>query len=74
MKTTLETFCDVFGWQGGTLHQARQRAAVASLKELDRLASRLTADIANISDPRTALEFVQMRTDAHRLHIVGITH
>ena len=71
MKTTLECFCDAVGWQGGTIHQARERFAVASQKEMDKICGYLSANISDISDPREALYFTNKRMEAIGLHCVA---
>jgi hypothetical protein len=70
--TTLQAFCRVFGWQGGTVHDAKRRAAVASPEEMDRLCTLLAREIHNITDPATAGEFLRMRREAIRLHMIAM--
>lgn len=71
MITTLSLCCRSFGWNGGTIHQAKERFAIASLNEMDKLCSLLSANIANVSDPQTALYFLGKRKEAIRLHTIG---
>lgn len=38
MKTRLQLLCEAFGWQGGTIHQANQKAAqVLGMTHFDAL-------------------------------------
>lgn len=67
--TTLELFCKAFGWQGGTIHQAKQRFAIASEAEMNHFCSLLMKELSNISDPRTALWFTSHRLEARGLKI-----
>ena len=69
MKTTLEVFCEVFGWQGGTIHQAKERFAIASAEEMDRMCSALNRQLPDISDADTALWFMTHRREASGLVI-----
>ena len=70
--TTLELFCKTFGWQGGTIHQAKQRFAIASKDEMNRFCSQVTSHLRELTDPETALWFVTHRREAVKLHIRAI--
>ncbi|GEM_PF-5310042 len=72
-RTTLSVFREVFGWHDGTtIEQAWKRLAVASLEELDRLCTRLAAEVDEISDPREALRMIKHRNGMIRLRYAGI--
>ena len=66
-KTTLEIFCKRFGWNGGTIHQAKQRFAIASIKEMDNFCGYITDNLSNISDIDTALWFTKHRLSAIKI-------
>lgn len=68
--TTLELFCQAMGWQGGTIHQAKERFAVASMQEMDKVCGLLADRIGEVSDPETACYFTRKRLEANRLHSV----
>lgn len=74
MLTTLELVCRGFGYQGGTIHQMRQRFSVATMQEMDRVCGLLSDNLRNLSDPQTALEFMTARREAVRLHDVAALH
>ncbi len=66
--TTLDAFCKALGWQGGTIHQARERFAVASMAEMNAVCSVLLKYAGTVTDPRTILYFLGKREHAARLH------
>jgi hypothetical protein len=68
MRTTLELFCYAMGWQGGTIHQAKDRFAVSDLKTMDRVCGFLADNSSKISDPDCALWFMVHRNKAIRLN------
>ncbi len=68
MLTTLEVVCAAFGFQGGTIHGVKQRFAIASLDEMDRVCGRL-ADTP-VTDPETKLYFMHKRNAAIKLDAV----
>ena len=72
MNTTLYYFCQALGWQGGTIHQAKERFAVASISEMDRVCNVLVSNMSDISDLETAQYFTQKRLEAIRLHKVTL--
>lgn len=72
MKTTLEIVCGAFGWQGGTIHDAKKRFAVATSEEMDRICGLLSEQISDISDPRTAIWFMDHRMEAIGLHVRAV--
>lgn len=65
--TTLDVFCGAMGWQGGTIHQAKERFAIASESEMNRVCSRISANIREISDLDNAQWFM-----AHRREAIGL--
>lgn len=69
MQNTLHYFCKALGWQGGTIHQARERFAVASIQEMDKICGVLVDNSRDISDLREVQYFLAKRNDAHGLHI-----
>ena len=68
-KTCLEIFCKCLGWQGATIHQAKQRFAVASQKEIDKICGYLVDNMSIISDLETLQYFTQKRLEANNLTI-----
>lgn len=72
MRTTLEIVCACFGWQGGTIHQAREEFVRADLPTKNRVCSKLSGEIRNISDPEVALWFVRERNASIGLKIQGV--
>lgn len=68
-KTCLEMFCKCLDWQGGTIHQAKQRFAVASQKEMDTICGYLVDNISIISDLDTLQYFTRKRLEANNLTI-----
>lgn len=70
--TTLEVVARAFGWHGGTIHQAKQRAAVASPAELDKVCSHLVRQLPHLTDPETAAWFMAHRRETHRLAVTGV--
>ena len=73
MKTTLDYFCEAMGWQGGTIHQARERFAIEDMPTMDRVCGVLVDNIRNISDPDKALWFTRHRASAAALHVRGLS-
>lgn len=72
MKTTLQLFCEALGWQGGTIHQAKDRFAIASLKEMDAICNHLMKNIQNCSDLETLQYFTNKRLEAIGLHSITL--
>lgn len=64
---TLAVFCSAMGWQGGTIHDAKRRFAVASPAEMDKVCGMLADRIRDISDPDTASWFMEHRREASKL-------
>ena len=48
--TTLQAYCNVVEWQGGTIHQARADFLERSQTERDRIVRNLIKIMGNISD------------------------
>ncbi len=71
MKTTLEVFCEAVGWKGGTIHQAKDRFAVASLAEMDTICGLMVDSMASISDIENVSYFTNKRLEAIGLHSVS---
>lgn len=67
--TTLDVFYRAFGWKQGTLHDAKQRFAIASPQEMQRCCTLFAANIRDIADPREVLWFMKHRREAIKLHI-----
>lgn len=72
VRTTLDWCCEVFGWQGGTIHQAREHFAAASTDVQDRLCTSLSMNIRQVSDPSEALWFMQTRNRMRGIVIGGV--
>lgn len=66
--TTLDLFCRCFGWKGGTIHDAKKRFAIASLKKLDRFCGMISDNLWSITDKETAQYFMRARLNAVTLH------
>lgn len=72
--TTLELFCKCFGWQGGTIHDAKKRFAIASMPEMDRFCSAIADQTNDITDIDQALWFMSHRRDASGLQVNAIKY
>lgn len=59
--STLELVCKGFGWQGGTIHQAKADFLKANQKMQDHICGLLVDNIHNITDPQTASWFTRAR-------------
>lgn len=70
--TTLEAFHKCLGWQGGTIHQAKQRFAIASLREMDNICGYLLKHVSEISDLEMVQYFTEKRMDAIGLHDIAL--
>ncbi len=69
MKTTLEKYCEIVGWQGGTIHQTREHFLESSQSERNGIVGKLVDNLRDISD----LENVQWFTQANISHIEEVT-
>ena len=65
--TTLEVLCKTLGWHGGTIHQAKDRYAVASLPEQDIICNELMRSLHEISDIETVSYFTSKRLENIRM-------
>ena len=70
--TTLQVFCKVFGWKGGTIHDAKQRFTIASMDEMDRCCGVMVDSMSEISDLETVQWFTQQRMEAIKLNTRAI--
>jgi hypothetical protein len=61
MKTTLEVFCKSVGWQGGTIHQAREHFNSSPMSEQDKICSAISREFSEIEDYLTAKWFMNQR-------------
>ena len=63
MKTTLEIVCNVFGWQGGTIHQVIEEYKKISLGEKDKVCNALmrALDKKELTDLSQASIFFKAR-------------
>ena len=65
--TTLEAYCKTVGWQGGTMHQARQHFAMITLQQQDSICNYLMSKMSEISDIREVSYFTKKRLENIRL-------
>lgn len=67
MKTCLDAYCEVKGWQGGTIHQCKDDFDKASPEERDRICSYLVDNRADIDDLKTVSYFTSRRMELNGL-------
>ena len=73
--TTLEVFRKALGWhEGTTLHKAKERFAVATLREQDHICSMLIDNISEIEDLQTVQYFTDKRLETIGLHQVALNN
>lgn len=69
--TTLEAYCKVNGWQGGTIHGCEDHFAHLTLKQQDKICGYLVDNMSDISDINKAKDFLEARNQ--HLKIIGLS-
>ncbi len=72
MKTTLEKYCEIIGWKGGTIHQAKADFIDRSQLERDHIVGKLVDSSSEISDLNTVGWFTQLNIDHIQFSIVKL--
>ena len=72
MKTCLDAYCEIKGWQGGTIHQCYEDFDKASPQERDRICSYLVDNRSLIDDLKTVSYFTKRRMELTGLVIQGV--
>ena len=69
MKTLLEIYCQIRGWQGGTIHQCHDDFISCDDSTRDKICSELINSMSNISNYKDIQWFTQTRIDILELEI-----
>lgn len=59
---TLDILLKHYGWQGGTIHEAKDHFKTLTLDEMDKIFNDLMANMLNLKDLYNMLELSKIRT------------
>ena len=71
-KTLLEVYCELKGWQGGTIHQMHEDFKQMSMREKDTLCGKMMDRKNDIFDYENISWFMKERLDASGIVISGV--
>lgn len=73
-KTMFHYFCKAVGWQGGTIHQAKEYFNKTPLHEQNKICSMLVGNLNDISDVENVRYFTDRRlqVSADQLRLMAV--